>query len=71
MLWPSSHPFKIGLNGDVPVAEAELRPGIDMVGGTSLLYEIKVPAGQTPATDLAEQMMARSRVASIRTACET
>src|SRR3954451_4737180 len=58
VLWPSvAHPFKIGLNGDVPMSQKlNLRPGIDISGGTSLLYEIKVPAGQTPAANLAEQM---------------
>lgn len=35
-----------------------VRPGIDMVGGTSLLYEIKTPAGSQAYTgDLAVQMM--------------
>src|SRR5215471_12241851 len=33
-----------------------LKPGIDMVGGTSLLYEIKVPPGGT-SENLAEQVM--------------
>src|SRR3954454_22652626 len=33
-----------------------LRPGIDMVGGTSLLYEIKAPEGAYQS-DLAEQVM--------------
>src|SRR5205823_6021837 len=34
-----------------------LRPGIDMVGGTSLTYEIKVPPGTSSNTNLAEQVM--------------
>src|SRR5512139_2543979 len=34
----------------------DLKPGIDMVGGTSLLYEIKAPAGAADNT-LAEQVM--------------
>src|SRR5687767_3347600 len=35
-----------------------VRPGIDMVGGTSLLYEIKTPPGSPAYTgDLAVQMM--------------
>jgi SecD/SecF fusion protein len=35
-----------------------VRPGIDMVGGTSLLYEIKAPPGSQAYTgDLAAQMM--------------
>src|SRR3954469_3999626 len=33
-----------------------LKPGIDMVGGTSLLYEIKTPEGAYQS-DLAEQVM--------------
>ena len=33
-----------------------LRPGIDMVGGTSLTYEIKQPEGSSPKPDLAEQV---------------
>src|ERR1041385_1135439 len=34
-----------------------LKPGIDMAGGTSLLYEIKVPEGTTPDPQLAVQVM--------------
>src|ERR1700722_12643876 len=36
-----------------------LKPGIDMVGGTSLLYEIKQPEGtrSAPNADLAEKVM--------------
>lgn len=34
----------------------DLKPGIDMVGGTSLLYEIKAPA-DAQTTNLAEQVM--------------
>src|SRR4051812_10445787 len=35
-----------------------LKPGIDMVGGTSLLYEIKTPEGGTAVQgSLAEQVM--------------
>src|SRR5438876_9086597 len=33
-----------------------LKPGIDMVGGTSLIYEIKSPEGSSN-TNLAEQVM--------------
>ncbi|MGN6725463.1 MAG: protein translocase subunit SecD [Tepidisphaeraceae bacterium] len=33
-----------------------LRPGIDMVGGTSLTYEIKQPEGAQPNVDLAEKV---------------
>lgn len=34
-----------------------LRPGIDMVGGTSLLYEIKTPPGASYNPDLANEVM--------------
>jgi preprotein translocase subunit SecD len=34
-----------------------LKPGIDMVGGTSLLYEIKAPEGAQIQSDLANQVM--------------
>lgn len=34
-----------------------LKPGIDMVGGTSLTYEIKPPQGQIAQSDLAERVM--------------
>src|SRR4051794_28119725 len=34
-----------------------LKPGIDMVGGTSLLYEIKASEGSTPDAHLAERVM--------------
>src|SRR5206468_8632329 len=34
-----------------------LRPGIDMVGGTSLLYEIKMAEGSRPDADIAERVM--------------
>src|SRR5688572_541378 len=44
-------------NPDVEASlRPDLKPGIDMVGGTSLLYEIKPPeGGYTP--DLAERVM--------------
>ena len=44
---------------NVPFTQKVLvRPGIDMVGGTSLLYEIRAPAGTDSYTsDLAVQMM--------------
>src|SRR5437762_2302219 len=43
---------------NVPFAEKHaLRPGIDMVGGTSLTYEIKAPPGTSSNTNLAEQVM--------------
>src|SRR5918993_5012803 len=34
----------------------DLKPGIDMVGGTSLLYEIKAPEGGIHSDDLATQV---------------
>lgn len=36
----------------------DLKPGIDMVGGTSLLYEIKPPEGGVYSENLAEQVAA-------------
>src|SRR5688572_3573308 len=36
----------------------DLKPGIDMVGGTSLLYEIEAPEGSTYSSGMAEQVMA-------------
>ena len=36
----------------------DLKPGIDMVGGTSLLYEIKPPDGAVVNDNLAEQVAA-------------
>jgi SecD/SecF fusion protein len=45
-------------NRNVPLGDKlNLRPGIDMVGGTSLLYEIKPPQGVPPSSDLANQVM--------------
>lgn len=46
------------LNPSVPFSEKHnLKPGIDMVGGTSLLYEIKVADGQVVSSDLSTQVM--------------
>src|SRR5688572_13899916 len=36
--------------------KADLKPGIDMVGGTSLLYEIRVPEGSSYSDDLATEV---------------
>src|SRR3954452_16866043 len=48
--------FSIFPNGNIK--QPNLKPGIDMVGGTSLLYEIKQPAGGFHGTkSLAEQVM--------------
>jgi SecD/SecF fusion protein len=57
-LWPSiASPLKVGLNGDVPFSQKHnLKPGIDIVGGTSLLYEIKPPPGGQLTPDLAEKV---------------
>jgi SecD/SecF fusion protein len=50
-----SNPAKL-FDPNIPLADKlNLRPGIDMVGGVSLLYEIKAPPGST-ANDLATQM---------------
>ena len=50
IFWPSvTQPTQVGLNPDVPFSKkTNLRPGIDMVGGTSLLYEIRAPRGRSP-----------------------
>ena len=47
-------PFKPGVEYSF---RPDLKPGIDMVGGTSLLYEIKPPEGGY-TQDLAERVMA-------------
>ncbi|HWB55171.1 MAG TPA: hypothetical protein VG722_13295, partial [Tepidisphaeraceae bacterium] len=39
------------------VYHPDLKPGIDMAGGTSLLYEIKVPPGTAPNPRLSEEVM--------------
>src|SRR5687767_3225399 len=45
-------------SGRVPFSQKlNLRPGIDMVGGTSLLYEIKPPDDSTYTSKLAERVM--------------
>src|SRR5512133_445584 len=45
--------FPIGTTSPIP----NLKPGIDMKGGTSLLYEIKVPPGTPIASNLSTEMM--------------
>src|SRR4051794_15038717 len=45
--------FPIGTGHPLP----NLKPGIDMAGGTSLLYEIKVPDNSTPDPQLAAHVM--------------
>lgn len=47
-LFDSSVPWSKKLN---------LKPGIDMAGGTKLIYEIKAPEGESMPGDLAEQVM--------------
>ena len=49
--------FWIIKGGQQTSYDVNLKPGIDMAGGTSLLYEIKVPPGKTPDADLSTQMM--------------
>ncbi|HEX3358097.1 MAG TPA: protein translocase subunit SecD [Tepidisphaeraceae bacterium] len=64
MIFPS--PLKL-LNPNIPFSEKNaLKPGIDMVGGTSLLYEIKEPdggyhgqAGHTLAEDVMDSLKKR------------
>ncbi len=38
-----------------------IRPGIDMVGGSSLLYELKFPEGTSPSTEVLEKTIAALR----------
>src|SRR3954465_13837702 len=38
-----------------------LKPGIDMVGGTSLLYQIKPPEGTPASEELVKQVMSSLR----------
>ena len=46
------------LDPSVPFAsKLNLKPGIDMVGGTSLLYEIQVDPQAPPSSNVAEQVM--------------
>jgi len=45
--------FPIGTKTRMP----NLKPGIDMAGGTDLVYEIKVPPGQSAPADLATAVM--------------
>src|SRR4051794_26993808 len=59
MIFPSlfSNPLSL-FNPKIPFSQKHnLKPGIDMVGGTSLLYEIKPPAGSVAQADLAERVM--------------
>ncbi|HEX8911745.1 MAG TPA: protein translocase subunit SecD [Humisphaera sp.] len=57
IFWPSvKNPGEVGFNPDVPWSQkTNLRPGIDIVGGVSLLYEIKAPDGR-PEADLASKV---------------
>src|SRR3954469_8074523 len=58
IFWPAVTQPKLAFDGSVPFSKKTgLRPGIDMVGGTSLLYEIKPAAGTGVSDDLANQMM--------------
>ncbi|HEX8523302.1 MAG TPA: protein translocase subunit SecD [Tepidisphaeraceae bacterium] len=55
VFWPPANLFR-----NVPFSQKlNLKPGIDMVGGTSLTYEIKPPPGGIPVgtTDLAVSVM--------------
>ena len=45
-------------NSKLPWAQKlNLKPGIDIAGGTKLIYEVKAPEGGSGGTDLAQQMM--------------
>lgn len=58
VFWPAvTRPLAVGLNGSIPLSQkVNLRPGIDIVGGTSLLYEIKPPPGTVASPTLAEDV---------------
>lgn len=58
IFWPSiTNPSGVAFNGNVPLSQKlNLKPGIDIVGGTSLLYEIKTPEGGAPSPTLAEDV---------------
>src|SRR6188472_282363 len=50
-----AQPRAVGFNPDVPFSQKlNLKPGIDIAGGTSLLYEIKAPPGTQGYATLAE-----------------
>src|SRR5687768_597343 len=53
-IFPPGTLFKPGLTWG---QRLNLKPGIDMVGGASLLYEIKLPEGTAHEPGLANQMM--------------
>jgi SecD/SecF fusion protein len=59
IFWPSvKAPLAVGLNFSVPFSQkVNLKPGIDIRGGTSLLYEIK-SGDQAGNTNLAQEMVA-------------
>ena len=58
IFWPSvKSPVKVGFNSAVPFSQkVNLKPGIDIKGGTSLLYEIKA-GDQGGNTNLAQEMV--------------
>jgi SecD/SecF fusion protein len=58
VFWPAvTQPIKVGFNSDVPFSQKlNLKPGIDIAGGTSLLYEIKAPQGARNYSTLAEDV---------------
>ena len=58
IFWPSvKSPVKVGFNPSVPFSQkVNLKPGIDIRGGTSLLYEIK-SGEQAGNTNLAQEMV--------------
>ncbi|MDB5295240.1 MAG: secD secF, partial [Phycisphaerales bacterium] len=60
IFWPSvASPRGVAFNPAVPLSQKlNLKPGIDIVGGTSLLYEIKAPEGAGASGTLAEQVTA-------------
>ena len=59
IFWPIIGQPSLAFDSGVPLSKKiNLRPGIDMVGGTSLLYEIQIPRGMVATEDLAREIMA-------------
>jgi preprotein translocase subunit SecD len=56
VFWPAvAKPIDVGLNPNVPFSQKlNLKPGIDIAGGTSLLYEIKATPGMQGYATMAE-----------------
>src|ERR671916_326859 len=58
IFWPIVGNPRSAFHPNVPLSEKiNLRPGIDMVGGTSLLYDIQIPRGMMATEELAQEIM--------------